>query len=142
MMAMSVKDADPKQLIGKAAEEMKKMEEFKPPAWSAFVKTGADRQRPPQHTDWWFIRTASVLRKLYIEPGCIGVQRLRNIYGGRKSRGHKPEHKRKASGAVLRKILKQLEAAGFAKTEKGKGRVITQKGKQFLSGIAKGIKSA
>jgi ribosomal protein S19E (S16A) len=36
--------------------------------------------------------------------------------------------------------MKQLEAAGFVKTEKSKGRIITQKGKAFLSNIAKEMK--
>jgi small subunit ribosomal protein S19e len=140
MCIMPVKDVEPKRLIGKASEEMKKMAEFKPPEWAVFVKTGISRERPPTQPDWWYTRAAAVLRKLYIHPEGIGVQKLRNMYGSRKNRGHKPEHKYKASGAILRRVMKQLEAAGFVKTEKSKGRIITQKGKAFLSNIAKEMK--
>ena len=93
------------------------------------------RERHPQQPDWWYIRSASLLRTLAL--GNAGVSRLRTRYGGRKNRGHKPEHKFKASGAVIRTALQQLEAAGLVKTEKGKGRLLTPKGASFLSKAAK-----
>ncbi len=137
----SVKEVDAQELIEKTAAELRKMEEIKPPEWSQFVKTGVHNERPPTQENWWWLRAAAVLRKVYIER--IGVSRLRTAYGGRKSRGHKPEHKYRASGAVIRKVLQQLEAAGLVKKEetKGKkGRVITPKGQSFLNKIAKGIR--
>ena len=128
---MFIGTTKPEELIKNAAERMKKIEEIKPPEWSGFVKTGVHKERPPQQEDWWYIRSASVLRKIYIEKS--GVSKLRKIYGGRKNKGHKPEHKYKASGAIIRKILQQLEAADFVKKdEKKKGRIITKKGKDFL----------
>jgi len=136
---VSIKDVHAEKLIEKAAEKMKAMSEFAPPAWAEFVKTGAHAMRPPQQADWWWVRTASVLRKLSVEGG-LGVSRLRKIYGGRKNRGHKPERKYKGSGAILRKVLQQLEKAGFAKKDKKKGRVITPQGESFLSAIAKELK--
>ncbi|MEM7815655.1 MAG: 30S ribosomal protein S19e [Candidatus Aenigmatarchaeota archaeon] len=135
---MPVRDVDAQQLIVKAAEALEKMPEFKPPEWAYFVKTGVHKERPPSQANWWWIRSASVLRKIYLQP--LGVSKLRKIYGGRKNRGHKPEHKYRASGAIIREILQQHEKAGFVKTEKGKGRVITPKGQKFLDGIAKSIK--
>ena len=118
-------------LIDASAKKMEKMEEFNPPAWSVVVKTGVNKERPPQQDNWWWIRSASILRKIYLNR-ILGVSKLRKTYGGRKNRGHKPEHKYKASGSVVRKILQQLEAAGFVQTEKGKGRKITAKGSAFL----------
>jgi len=56
--------------------------------------------------------------------------------GGRKNLGHQPGHKRPASGAIIRKALQQLEAAGLVKTEKGKGRVITPKGQSMINRIS------
>ena len=134
-----IKDVNPQKLIEAAAEKLKGMEELKPPEWSNFVKTGTHKERVPTQKDWWHIRTASVLRKLYMEQG-LGVSSLRKVYGGRKNKGHKPEHKYKASGAIIRKALQQLESVGFAKTEKGKGRFITPEGQKFLNGIAKELK--
>lgn len=139
---MSVKDVGARELIEKAAAGLEKMEELKPPDWAGFVKTGVSRERTPSQRNWWWIRAASILRKVYLGQK-IGVSKLRKVYGGRKNRGHKPEHKYKASGAVIRKILQQLEAAGFVETGKDKkkpaGRVITQKGRSFLNETAKSI---
>ena len=131
-------DADAQELIEKAAEELKKTPEIKPPEWAAFAKTGMHKQRPPANDGWWYLRAASVLRTVY-RLGPVGVSKLRTKYGGKKNRGVKKEHFFKGSGNILRKILQQLEKAGFVKfTEKGihKGRIITPKGKSFLDKIA------
>ncbi len=136
-------DVDAQELIEKAAEELKKIPELKPPVWAAFVKTGMHKERPPFRNDWWYFRAASVLRAVYrLQP--IGVSKLRSKYGGKKNRGVKTEHRYKGSGSVLRKALQQLEKAGFVKfAEKSvhKGRVITPKGKSFLDKIATQINS-
>ncbi len=134
----SVREIDAESVINKASAELQKMAGMKPPEWAGFVKTGVSKERPPMQENWWWIRSASILRKLYLGQ-IVGVSRLRKEYGGRKNRGHKPEHKRKASGAVIRKILQQLEAEGMVKTEKGRGRVITPKGRSFLDRIAKDL---
>jgi small subunit ribosomal protein S19e len=135
----SIRDVDTQELVIKAAAELEKMPEFNPPAWASFVKTGVSRQRPPTQANWWWIRSASILRKVYLNQS-VGVSKLRKVYGGRKNRGHKPEHKKRASGNIIRKILQQHEKAGFVKTEKGKGRKITPKGQKFLDLIAKSLK--
>ena len=131
-------DVDSQELINKAAEELKKIPEIKPPEWAPFVKTGMHKERPPVKNDWWYMRTASVLRTVY-RLGPVGVSKLRAKYGGKKNRGHKKEHFFKGSGNILRKSLQQLEKAGFVKfAEKGvhKGRIVTPKGKSFLDRIA------
>src|SRR3989338_1228886 len=102
------------------------------------LKTGMHKERPPVDEDWWYFRSASVLRNIY-RFGPVGVSKLRTKYGGKKNRGVKKEHFYKGSGSILRKSLQQLEKAGFVKfAEKGvhKGRVITPKGKSFLDKIA------
>ena len=134
----TVYDVDAQELILKAAEELKKIPEIKAPAWAPFVKTGMHKERPPVKNDWWYIRAASVLRKIY-RLGPIGVSKLRVNYGGKKNRGYKTEHFYKGSGNILRKILQQLEKAGFMKIHlksRHKGRLITAKGKKFLDEIA------
>jgi small subunit ribosomal protein S19e len=134
-------DVELQELILKTAEELKKVPEVKPPVWAAFVKTGMHKERPPMNNDWWYLRTASVLRTVY-RFGPVGVSKLRTKYGGKKNRGHKKEHFYKGSGNILRKSLQQLEKAGLVKfAEKGvhKGRVITPKGKSFLDKIASQI---
>ena len=131
-------DVDAQELILRTAEELKKIPEIKAPAWAPFVKTGMHKQRPPVGSDWWHLRTASVLRAVY-RLGPVGVEKLRTKYGGKKNRGVKKEHFYKGSGNILRKALQQLEKAGFVKfSEKGihKGRIVTPKGKSFLDKIA------
>jgi small subunit ribosomal protein S19e len=131
-----IKEVEADKLIERVSKELEKMEAMKPPQWASFVKTGVSRERPPQQKNWWYLRSASMLRRLYIE-GAVGVSRLRKVYGSRKRRGHKPEHKYPASGAVIREIFQQLEKAGLVKTEKRKGRMLTPKGKAFLKELAK-----
>jgi len=136
---MSVFDVDAKELIEKTAEELKKVEGIQPPAWATFVKTGAHKERVPDKPDWWYMRTAALLRRVAIRP--FGVSRLKKVYGGRKNRGVKPERKVNAGGSIIRKALQQLEKAKLVKKSK-KGREITAAGQKFLNNAAKQIKKA
>ncbi len=134
----TIYNCDPSELIEKTSEELKKIENIKAPVWAPFVKTGVHKERPPVNNDWWYVRAASVLRRVYI-LGPIGVSKLRTKYGGKKNRGVKPEHFYKGSGSIIRKIIQQFEKEGFVKKDqKGmhKGRVITTKGKKFLDDVA------
>jgi small subunit ribosomal protein S19e len=65
----------------------------------------------------------------------VGISRLRTYYGGKKRRGYKPAHFRRASGNILRKILQQLEKSGLVEKAK-RGRKITSKGQKFLDKVA------
>ena len=131
-------DVEAQELVSKIAEELKKIPEIKPPAWAPFVKTGMHKERPPVNNDWWYMRTASVLRTVY-RLGPVGVSKLRTKYGGKANRGVKKPHFYKGSGNILRKALQQLEKAGFVKfADKGvhKGRIVTPKGRAFLDRMA------
>jgi small subunit ribosomal protein S19e len=133
------RESSTEQLIRQVAGKLRALPEMKPPDWSRFVKTGAHSERPPQDPDWWWIRAAAVLRKVRL-AGSLGTQKLRKAYGGRKNKGHKPEHKYKASGSIIRKILQQLEAAGMVSRTKSKGREITQRGISLMNEAAKVLK--
>ncbi|MEM2174410.1 MAG: 40S ribosomal protein S19 [Candidatus Micrarchaeia archaeon] len=114
-----------------------------PPKWIYFVKSGCHKERIPDDPyKFWYIRAASILRKCALSP--IGVSRLRKIYGDKKRRGSAPERHTKAGGAIIRKIMQQLEAAGFLEKYKvGKrmmGRKTTSKGIKLLNSVAKEIK--
>lgn len=135
-MVSPVQLADPMRLIQKVAIYLKENRVIEPPPWAPFVKTGVHKERPPQDPDWWYIRAASLMRKLYIrEP--IGVSRLRTLYGGRHRRGHKPPKFAKGSGAIIRKILQQLEAVDLVQKVDKKGRILTSKGRELLEEAAK-----
>jgi len=131
----TVYDVPADHLIRKAAEELKKRQEIKPPAWAAFAKTGVHKEMPPEDPDWWFTRAAAVLRRVYVD-GPLGVERMRSFYGGNKNRGSKPNAFRKGSGSILRKALQQLEAAGLVIHDKT-GRRVSPAGMAFLDNMAK-----
>ena len=135
----TVYDIPAEQLIRKAAEELKKRSEIQPPAWAAFSKTGVHKEMPPEDPDWWFIRAAAVLRRVYVD-GPVGVQRMRSFYGGAKNRGSRPNAFRRGSGSVLRKVLQQLEAAGLIVHEKA-GRRVSPAGRAFLDNLSHGVKT-
>jgi len=135
---VTAREVEPQKLVERLKEELKKMEEIKPPEWARFVKSGVHKQRPPEQPDFWYIRAASVLRRIYID-GPVGVERLRSYYGGARKRGYFPKHFRKGSGAIIRKILQQLEKAGLVE-KSAKGRKISPKGQKLLNGIAAEVK--
>lgn len=136
----SAHDVPSELLIEKLSKYlMENVEEVSPPAWAEYVKTGVHRQRPPDREDWWYVRSASILRKLYVR-GPIGVSRLRLEYGGRKTGKRRPEHFKRGGGNILRKIFQQLEKAGLVKSEHLKGRVLSGKGKSLLDKLAAEVK--
>ena len=126
------------KLINETAEDLKENVKLKKPDWANYAKTGAHAERPPENPDWWWIRAASIMRKVYMN-GPVGVRRLTTAYGGRKDRGVKPQEFRRAGGKNIRVILKELDALGY--TEKVKdGRRITPKGQSYMDKIVNKIK--
>ncbi len=134
---VSVRDVDADILVKKTAEELKK--KIQKPGWAVFVKTGVSKERPPESPDWWYIRAASIMRRIYLD-GPVGIERLRSYYGGLHRRGHKPAHFAKAGGKVIRVILQDLEKNSLIEKADKKGRKITKQGQKFLDGVAKAIK--
>ncbi len=135
----TIYDVNPNDLIEKVAKELEK--ELKAPEWAPFVKTGVHKERPPTRDDWWYVRSAAVLRTIE-RMGPIGTSKLRTKYGGKQNRGHKTEHTFRGSGSIIRKILQELDQAGLTRqAEVGvhKGRVITPKGVSLLSKAASGL---
>ena len=121
-------------LIEKVAEEFKQNDNVESPAWSNFVRTGVHKERKPESADWWFVRTASIIRRVYID-GPVGVSSLRTFYGGKKDRGVRPEKFRRGSGSIIRTALQQLEDAGYVEKVVG-GRVVSPQGRSFLDKIS------
>ncbi len=131
-------DVPAEMLIDNVAQKLKKDMKVKPPEWALFAKTGAHKELSPDNADWWFIRCASILRRIYID-GPVGVSRLRSFYGGRHRNGVKPVHFSKGSGSIAREALQQLEKAGFVITQKT-GRVVSPVGRSFLDDTANEVK--
>lgn len=138
MVNMSIKDVHPEELNEALSEALKNVEEIDPPEWSNFVKTGKHKERPPEQPDWWYIRAASILRRVF-DKGPIGVSRLRSYYGGRKERGSSPEKFKKGSGKIIRKILQQMESAGLVEKVEGEGRKVAPDGMSLLDKVSNEI---
>lgn len=134
----TIYDVPASALINKAAQQLKNEEYVTPPDWSAYVKTGVHKEMPPTSEDWWYVRCASILRRIYID-GPVGVSRLRSFYGGRGNRGSKPERFSKGSGSIIREAVQQLEKLGYVRSMKG-GRMISPQGQSFLDNIANEVK--
>src|ERR671938_1481158 len=123
------------KLIAKLADQLKKDKKIDPPTWSQFVKTDSHVQRIPQNKDWWYLRCASLLRKVYLH-GPVGVADLKVDYGGRKKIGYNLAHHKDAGGAIIRKALQQLEASGYIVKVQGKGRILSSEGMKRLDRLA------
>lgn len=131
----SIREVESQKFVNTLKDKLKTVKELEPPKWSGILKSGVSRIRPPQQEDFWFVRSASILRRLYID-GNVGVNRLSIYYGGRKKYGHAPAHFQRASRNTIRKILQQLEKSGLVEKEK-RGRKLTSKGRSFLDKLAK-----
>lgn len=132
-------DVPAPDFIEKTAKYLKEnVDAVTPPSWASVAKTGSHVQRQPQNPDWWYVRCASLLRKIYIH-GPIGLEKLCAQYGGRKDFGVKPEHAAKAGRTVIRKALQQLEAAGIVETLKPQGRRISREGRKLLQELAEEV---
>ena len=132
----TVYDVKAEPLIQEVAEDLES--EFEAPEWSNYAKTGANKDRPPEQENWYHVRSAAILRRIYTD-GPLGVSRLRTIFGDKQNKGHNPHHHGKASGKVIRTALQNLEEAGLVEEEEGEGRVITEKGKGLLDETASSL---
>ena len=127
----TVYDVPADLLINQIAKEFNEFnDKINPPEWVNLVKTGVHKERKPENIDWWYVRCASILRRVYID-GPVGVNSLKTFYGGKKDRGVRPEKFRNGGGAIIRGALHQLEDAGYIEKIDG-GRVVTPQGKSFL----------
>lgn len=123
-------------LLPRLAGELRTRQAVAPPSWATFVKTGVHKQRAPTQTDWWYLRSASVLRKIYLR-GHVGVARLSADYGGKRDRGSAPYHARTGSRAVLREIVQQLERSGLVQPYKSMGRRVSPEGQKLLDALSR-----
>lgn len=131
-------DVPPAMLLPRLASELKSREAVRPPEWAAFVRTGVHTQQAPDQPDWWYLRSASVLRKVYLK-GHIGVEHLAAEYGGKKDRGSAPYHARTGSRSVIREIVFQLEKSGLLETRKSLGRRLSPSGMKLLATVSRDV---
>ena len=130
-----VYDVPADELISKLTEILK-TEEIPAPRWTMCVKTGAHADKPPQKSDWWYTRCASILRKIYLN-GPLSVNDLRTIYGtGKRNMYYGARHHKDASGAIIRNAIHGLEKLGYLEKVEKKGSVVTRQGMQKLDKLS------
>ena len=138
----SVKDVDQAEIVGKIAHFLKKSGKVKVPEWADLVKTGVYKELAPTNPDWYYIRAASIARRLYIRSPA-GVGSFRNVYGGKLRRGVQPNSYGLAAGGVIRKALQTLEAIKWVeKHPDGKGRILSKQGRKDLDRIAQDLRNS
>mmetsp|Transcript_40452 Transcript_40452/g.59432 ORF Transcript_40452/g.59432 Transcript_40452/m.59432 type:complete len:153 (+) Transcript_40452:103-561(+) len=130
-----VRDVASKDFIAAYAEHLKNSDKFELPVWADVVKTGVFKELAPYGEDWYYIRAASIARKVYLRPG-TGTGALQKWYGGTYRKGARTEHFRKASAGVIRSVLIQLEEMKVIEKLPGGGRRMTRVGQQDLDRIA------
>jgi small subunit ribosomal protein S19e len=131
---MNIYDVFPEDLIAAVAVKLKKHPGVEPPKDAQFWKTAWFKEMPPTQPDFWYIRAASILRKLY--RGTIGVNRLKKEYGGRTPAREHLQHTAWGAGAIIRRILQQLEKSGLVVNVEKKGRMLTKAGRSILDKTA------
>merc|ERR1711988_1174022 len=133
---VTVKDVAAQEFVVQYAMHLKRSGKMELPKWADLVKTGTTKELAPYDPDWYYIRAASIARKVYLRGG-IGVGSFKRIFGGRKHRGTRPETFMTGSGSVCRHILKELESLKIIeKVPDGKGRRISPQGQRDLDSIA------
>ncbi len=131
---VNVKEVPPELLMKQLAEEFKKTK-LEVPQWTDYLKAGIHKEKSWEDPDWFYIRLASTLRKVFIK-GPIGISRLSEEYGGRVDNGSQGYHPGKGSRYIVRQMLQTLEKLGYVKKDK-KGRSIAPQGASILDKASK-----
>eukprot|EP00741_Cyanophora_paradoxa_P017787 tig00021017_g17179.t1 len=133
---VTVRDVAPADFIAAYAAHLKRTGKLEVPKWVDLVKTGVHKELAPYDADWYYIRAASMARKIYLRGG-QGVGKFKRTYGGvKRGRSVLPAHFQYASGSILRNILKGLEKIKVLSKDPKGGRKITADGQRDLDRIA------
>ena len=132
---ITVRDIPAAKFIAAYAEILKNNDNFVVPKWADLVKTGVHKELAPYDPDWYFVRAAAIVRKIYLRKG-TGVGDLKKRFGGSYRRGSRPEHHRDSAGGIIRACVLSLDELKVTeKCAKG-GRQISRVGQQALDLVA------
>mmetsp|Transcript_2094 Transcript_2094/g.4367 ORF Transcript_2094/g.4367 Transcript_2094/m.4367 type:complete len:149 (-) Transcript_2094:189-635(-) len=132
---VTVRDVPAPDFIVAYAAHLKRTGKIEVPKWVDIVKTGVHKELAPYDPDWFFVRAASMARKVYLKAG-VGIGAFRKVYGGSKRNGNRPSHFALGSGSVARVVLKELTKLKVLELDPKGGRKITQDGQRDLDRIA------
>mmetsp|Transcript_33595 Transcript_33595/g.24630 ORF Transcript_33595/g.24630 Transcript_33595/m.24630 type:complete len:149 (+) Transcript_33595:35-481(+) len=132
---VTVRDVPAAKFIAAYADVLKNNDKFIVPKWVDTVKTGVHKELAPYDPDWYYIRAAAVIRKIYLRPG-TGVGALQKRFGGAYRRGARPSVHQDAASGIIRSVLRSFDELKLTEeTEKG-GRKISRTGQQALDLVA------
>merc|ERR1711988_1741543 len=94
---VTLKDVSAEAFIKEFAAHVKRSGKVELPSWHNIIKTGHYKELAPYDEDWYYVRLASIARKVYLRQK-TGVGALRKVYGGADRRGTCPSHHVIASG--------------------------------------------
>jgi len=136
-----VKDVPAAAFIAAYSDHLKKTGKIELPKWVDVIKLGRYKELAPINPDWYYVRAATIARRVYLEKG-IGVSSLAKSFGGKHRRGVRRSHWKPGARGVIKHCLKQLEGLGvLLKEPKTGGRKITPTGQRDLDRIAGQVKS-
>eukprot|EP00178_Gracilaria_changii_P017153 TRINITY_DN49051_c0_g1_i1.p1 TRINITY_DN49051_c0_g1~~TRINITY_DN49051_c0_g1_i1.p1 ORF type:complete len:148 (+),score=13.25 TRINITY_DN49051_c0_g1_i1:21-464(+) len=135
MPGVSVKDVNQHEFVKALAAFLKKSGKMKVPEWTDLVKLAHFNELAPYDLDWYYVRAASVARRLYMRSPA-GVGCLSKVYGGRKRNGTAPSHFCPSSTSVARKVLQSLEGVKIVEKDPSGGRRLSPQGRRDLDRIA------
>lgn len=138
MPGVTVKDVDQDKVVTGVAQFLKKSGKLRVPDNMDIVKTSKSKELSPSNNDWFYIRCASILRRMY-HKGPIGVGGVKKLYGDRKRNGVCPSHFCRADGAVSRRAVQALENIKLIEKHPEGGRKLTAQGQRDLDRIASQI---
>ncbi len=123
------------KLIERVSAYLKENGIVSPPEWSMLTKTASFKERiPDSPEEWWYIRAASIMRKMYLQT-FLGVGKSKVVYGGARSKGNRPPRFSKAPGHSTRLIMQQLEKAGLVIKTK-RGRMLSSRGRSLMDKLS------
>ena len=132
---VTVRDVAADKFIAAYADVLKNNDKFVVPKWVDLVKTGAHKELCPYDPDWYYIRAAAIVRKIYLREG-TGVGALKKRFGGNYRRGSAPDKHQDGAGGLIRAICLNLDKLNITEATGKGGRKVSRTGQQALDLVA------
>ena len=135
MPGVTVKDVDAQAFVEAYAKYLKRSGRVVLPKYVDYAKTAPRKELAPADPDWYYVRCASIARRVYVKGG-VGVGWLARAYGGNSNKGVRRNHHVNAASGVIRSCIQSLESMKVLEQGKNGGRVVTSTGRRDLDRIA------
>merc|ERR1719348_148120 len=148
-------DTPSNKLISEIATYLEQNDKLTLPKYVDIMKTSSGKENSPQQKNWYYTRTASILRKIAINTESdldysvderkpkmhkaftqeknLTVTKLSSMYGCKKNRGCRPGKKVRSYRSLIVMILKDLEKLNYINNEKNL--TLTNDGQSFIKSM-------